>query len=169
MAERIEWPVGKVVIHKLGSLIRGTVVSNQAFADTNDPDGLRVRITRDSGEIDEISLEDAKAMFFVRSFTGRAKHEDLSFYDEAATAAFLWTRITFLDGEVIECMVPNSKEVMLAPAFFATPVDPEANNLSMYIVKKTIKQFQILAVRNLPPQSDASLSAALCPEIESSL
>jgi hypothetical protein len=115
---------------------------------------MRVRILDpNNGQVSEISLADAKAVFFVKSFVEQPKHEDLHFYDAQAEASYLWVRITFFDGHVIECLVPNTGEMVLSAGFFAWSVDPEANNLAVYIVKKMIKNFQVLGIRRLSPRN----------------
>jgi hypothetical protein len=155
-----QWPEGKVVIRKATSLIRGTALRDQVLPNWDEPDGVHIRIARcDTGVEESISLADAKAVFFVESFTGKSAHEDLHFYDAAASAPFLWARITFLDGEIMECLIDNSEDVVLAPAFFARPVDPEANNRMVYIVKRMIKHFQVLAVRHLPTSHGSPIGA----------
>jgi hypothetical protein len=106
-----------------------------------------------TGHVSEIPIADAKAVFFVKSFVEQPKHEDLHFYDAQAEASFLWVRITFFDGHVIECLVPNTSEMVLSAGFFAWSIDPEANNLAVYIVKKMIKKFQVLGVRHLTPKN----------------
>ncbi|NYF79935.1 DUF6982 domain-containing protein [Granulicella arctica] len=160
------WPEGMVVIHKGNSLIRGTAFRDQPITTWGEPGGVSIRIARsDTGLEEEVSLADAKAVFFVRSFSGKSAHEDLHFYDAAAAAPFLWVRITFFDGEVMECLVENSEEVVISPAFFARPVDPEANNWMAYIVKRKIKHFQVLAVRHLLASQQNSNGAALQPSI----
>ncbi len=155
------WPEGKVVIHKANALIRGVSLRNQQVADWDDPGGVSIRIIRsDTGVEEVVPLGDAKAVFFVRSLTGLSAHEDLHFYDQASAPPFLWVRITFLDGEVMECMIENSEEAILAHSFFAKSVDPEGNNLKMYIVKRMIKHFQVLAVRTQPAFPDAVSTGA---------
>jgi len=125
------------------------------LANDEEPGGVCIRIIRVETEAEEeISLADAKAVFFVKSFAGLSSHEDLKFYDAAAAEPLLWVRITFLDGEVMECMVDNSEDVVMSSAFFVRPVDPEGNNMAIYVVKRMIKHFQVLAVRNLPAVQD---------------
>jgi hypothetical protein len=154
------WPDGKVVIRKANSLIRGTALRDQALPSWEEPGGGCIRIARcDTGAEESIPLADAKAVFFVESFTGKSTHEDLHFYDAAASAPFLWARITFLDGEIMECLIDNSEDVVLSPAFFARPVDPEGNNRMVYIVKRMIKHFQVLAVRHLPASQGRPIGA----------
>jgi hypothetical protein len=146
----IAWPESKVVIHKAGSQLPGTLLPDQTFKDWKDPDGVNIRIhDRNTKAVKEVALSDAKAIFFVRSFLEHAKHEDLHFYDSQAETSYLWTRITFLDGHVIECLVPNTGEMILSAAFFACSVDPEANNLAVYIVKNKVRHIQVLGLRRL--------------------
>jgi hypothetical protein len=147
MQELMHWSGGKVIIDKVGSQIYGILLPNQKVTHFDEENETSIRISHhQSNEVSEISLTDAKAIFFIKSFTGQSKHDDLHFYDNQAEVPFLWTRITFIDGEVIECLVPNSSEMVLSGGFFAWSVDPDSNNVAMYLMKKMIRDFQVLAV-----------------------
>jgi hypothetical protein len=144
----------KIIVHKIGSQRHGTLLPNQDVAHWTGETGSSIHLSDDSsGAISEVSLLDAKAVFFVRSFAATSKHQDLRFYDDQAEVPFLWTRITFIDGEVLECLVPNSSDLVLRDGFFAWSVDPESNNLAMYLVKKMIKDCQVLAIRHFEAEA----------------
>lgn len=103
----------------------------------------------DSGELERIPLAGLKAVFFVKSFEGRW-HDDLRFHDHLAPSDCLWVRATFLDGEVIEGLILNSSHHVLHPGFYLFPVDPEGNNLLMYVLKAKLRDFQVLGLRAAP-------------------
>ena len=102
------------------------MLPGQPMTAWEEPCGVNIRIAHsDTGVEEEVSLGDAKAVFFVRSFTGKSAHEDLQFYDAEAPAPYLWTRIIFLDGEVMECMVENSEVFLLCPPSSRSPSIPK--------------------------------------------
>lgn len=91
-------------------------------------------------------VEDLKAVFFVKSFAGKS-HEDLRFHDHLPAVECLWVRITFLDGEVIEGLVQNAFTFIRDPGFLISPIDPEGNNLLVYVVKTQLQNFEVLGLR----------------------
>jgi hypothetical protein len=103
----------------------------------------------DNGSIERIPLEGLKAIFFVKSFEGKW-HDDLRFHDHLAAQECLWIRATFLDGEIIEGLITNDSHHVLQDGFYLFPIDPEGNNLLMYVLKKKLKDFQVLGLRAAP-------------------
>ncbi len=100
-----------------------------------------------TGASEKVSLVGAKAIFFVKSFTGRASHRELHFHDEVGPPGRLYVRLTFLDNEVMEGMVENTRDLLVNAGFFLEAIDPDSNNLQIYVFKAQIKDFRILAVR----------------------
>lgn len=103
----------------------------------------------DSGRLERIPLDGLKAIFFVKSFEGKW-HDDLRFHDHLAPSDCLWVRATFHDGEVIEGLIMNNSQHVLHPGFYLYPVDPEGNNLLMYVLKGKLREFQVLGLRAAP-------------------
>jgi hypothetical protein len=109
-----------------------------------------IRIRRlDSGLVEEVKLNDAKAVFYVNSFDGDKNHEDLNFYTAAPIIHGVWMRFQFKDGEVMEGIVYNSIRYLVDPGFFVLPTDPDCNNTLVYIVKDSLADHRILGVRQL--------------------
>jgi hypothetical protein len=99
--------------------------------------------------MEEIPLDGVKAIFFVKSFEGKW-HDDLRFHDHLPALECLWVRATFHDGEVIEGLIGNNSNYVIQPGFYMSPIDPEGNNWLIYILKKKLKDFQILGLRAAP-------------------
>jgi hypothetical protein len=97
----------------------------------------------------QIPLDGVKAVFFVQSFDGKW-HEDLRFHDHLAPQDCLWVRATFRDGEVIEGLIANNCHFVIHGGFYLFPVDPEGNNLLMYVIKSQLANLQILGLRPTP-------------------
>ncbi len=78
----------------------------------NDPmyplDTIRLKLL-DSGEMEDVSTKDAKAVFFVKTFDGDLRHRALHFHEHAPTVPGLWVRVYFYDGEMIEGLISNTK------------------------------------------------------------
>ena len=93
-----------------------------------------------------LSLEDAKAVFFVRSFAGVPAQQDVRFFDSLAIHPYLWVRLTFLDGEIMEGRVTNSMDLLTEHAFRLFPVDELTNNRCLFVPKKSLRSFQIIGL-----------------------
>lgn len=93
-----------------------------------------------------IALEDAKAVFFVRSFAGSPKQQDVRFFDSLSIHPLLWVRITFLDGETMEGRVSNGIGLLTENAFRLFPVDEFANNRCLFVPKHSLSSFQIIGL-----------------------
>ena len=95
-----------------------------------------------------IDLNQAKAAFFVRSFEGKGL-SPIHFHGEQPHKEALWVRVVFNDGEVVEGMLTNSKDLLLHSNLFIVPYDPEGNNLLMIVAKAQIAEFHVLGLRTL--------------------
>ena len=115
-------------------------------------DRLDIRPTL-SSDIETISTEKAKAVFFVRTFDGDTSHRALHFHEHAPIIPGLWVRITFHDGEVIEGIINNAGDHVLDRGFFMKPTDPNGNNQLIYVLKDRLQDFHVLGMRNSPKTS----------------
>ncbi|MFZ0516982.1 MAG: hypothetical protein WBG23_01615 [Acidobacteriaceae bacterium] len=91
-------------------------------------------------------LEDAKAVFFVNSFTGSPTQQDVRFFDSLSIHPYLWVRITFQDGEIMEGRVSNEIDLLTKNAFQLFPVDELTNNRSLFVPKTSLSSFQIIGL-----------------------
>jgi hypothetical protein len=155
--------VYRVVIRFENRIIRGTVqledLGTMEQLLQNDPhsplDTMRLRLV-DTGEIEEISTRDAKAVFFVKTFDGDTRHNALHFHQNVPLVAGLWVRIYFTDNEMIEGIISNTSDYVLEDGFFIIPTDPNGNNRLVYVNKQGLKDFHVLGMRN-PPKNLHSL------------
>jgi hypothetical protein len=112
------------------------------------PETLHVRVF-DSNTIEEISIKDVKAIFYVHNFDGDANHREMSFYGKSPIVHGIWMRVQFLDGEVIEGIVHNSIRYLVDPGFYLVPTHPGSNNKLIYISKSQLADHRVLGTRNL--------------------
>jgi hypothetical protein len=112
------------------------------------PEAFHIRHL-ESDVVEEISVKDIKAVFYVNSFNGDSEHNHLNFYTRAPIVHGIWMRLQFLDGEVMEGIVYNSMRYLVDPGFFLLPTDPGSNNKLVYVVKSWIVDHRVLGVRKL--------------------
>jgi hypothetical protein len=88
------------------------------------------------GDVIEVNLEDLKAAFFVRDFTGNAKHVERKHLAPGERAQGRLMEVTCKDGEVI--VGTTTGYDTKRPGFFLFPVDPSANNTRVFVVTSAI-------------------------------
>jgi hypothetical protein len=91
-------------------------------------------------------LEDAKAVFFVNTFTGSPTQQDVRFFDSLSIHPYLWVRVAFQDGEIMEGRISNDIDLLTKNAFQLYPVDELTNNRSLFVPKTSLSSFQIIGL-----------------------
>jgi hypothetical protein len=146
----------KVVIHLESEVVKGFLEPDHV--ETLDAVLLRnangipqsMKVRRLGAEaFEDIPIAKLKAIFYVKDFDGNARHKDLQFYKRAPLVHGIWSRVEFLDGEVMEGLVHNTIGFVRDPGFFIRPTDPASNNRVVYVLKSWLKDFRILGLRNL--------------------
>jgi len=108
------------------------------------------RIRRlDTGVVEQISIKDVKAVFYVNSFEGDSVRNQINFHTRAPIVHGIWMRFQFRDGEVMEGIVYNSIRYLVDPGFFVLPTDPGSNNKLVYVVKSWLVDHRVLGLRKL--------------------
>ena len=113
------------------------------------PTDLPVSMTiepQDGGPAVTFRLEDAKAVFFVNTFAGSPTQQDVRFFDSLSIQPFLWVRLAFQDGEIMEGRVANDIALLTKNAFHLFPVDELTNNRSLFVPKTSLSSFQIIGL-----------------------
>jgi len=100
----------------------------------------------DGGEANSLTLEDAKAVFFVHNFAGSPAQRDVRFFDSVSIHPYLWVRMTFLDGEIMEGRITNNMDLLTERAFRLFPVDELTNNRCLFVPKGSLRSFQIIGM-----------------------
>ena len=138
----------KIVIRTGNQSIKG--ITDRTLWRFDSSNGLTsLPIIVDGGAEEWFSNQEVKAVFFVKTFEGKS-HDDLRFHDHFPHVECLWVRITFNDGEVMEGLINNHCEYVLKAGFFFFPIDPEGNNLLVYVQKSQIREFHVLGLRAAP-------------------
>ena len=107
-----------------------------------------IRLTRlDSGQTEDVGLDNVKAVFFVHDFAGAVERRDLRFHDHLPATQCLWVRVRFDDGETIEGLINNSQEFVRGDGFLMSPTDTLGNNWLIYVVKSKVMGFEVLGLR----------------------
>jgi Family of unknown function (DUF6982) len=122
---------------------------NASQASDTVPADLPVAMTlepKDGGPPFTFRLEDAKAVFFVNTFAGSPTQQDVRFFDSVSIQPYLWVRLAFQDGEIMEGRVSNDIDLLTKNAFQLFPVDELTNNRSLFVPKTSLGSFQIIGL-----------------------
>ena len=94
------------------------------------------------GDVIEVKLEDLKAIFFVRDFTGNAKHVERKKLSPGERPQGRLMEVTCKDGEVIVGTTTGYDPKR--SGFFLFPVDPSSNNMRVFLVTSAVRSTRFL-------------------------
>ncbi|MGE5285543.1 MAG: DUF6982 domain-containing protein [Actinomycetota bacterium] len=94
------------------------------------------------GDPVEVKLEDLKAIFFVRDFTGNPKYVERKRLDPGDRTQGKLLEVTCKDGEVIVGTTTGYDPKRTG--FFLFPIDPSANNARVFIVTGAVRTVRFL-------------------------
>jgi len=107
-------------------------------------DGSLELLTRE-GEHQAISLEDVKAVYFVKEFTEAPEPERKTFLSRPKLDG-LWVRLRFRDDGELEGVVPNDLVDLLDAGVRLTPPDLHGNCLRIFIPRTALTEMKVLGV-----------------------
>lgn len=134
-----------VVNLKSSSMLHGYYRTEDSAVPTDLPASLTIEPEDGSAPV-TFQLSDTKAVFFVRSFAGSPTQQEVRFFDSVAIHPYLWVRMTFEDGEIMEGRVTNSIDLITKNSFRLFPVDELANNRCLFVPKCSLRGFQIIGL-----------------------
>ena len=125
-----------VVAHFLdGRILKG----NSLDVDANKP---VCHIRPPEGKAEEVKLAKLKALFFVRSLEGNAKHEEAGDVEsgDLRVAGSAPISCRFSDGEVINGL--TNRFPPIKPFFFLVPVDTRSNNIRILVNRSAVMKME---------------------------
>ena len=130
-------PANKIVVHdKEGNILKGTTADFLPKRPL-----FHIAVGGIHGEeIKEISMDNLKAIFFVKDFSGNRDYKETKdFSDRPASGKKM--RAMFQDGETITGYTHSIN--MDQPGFFLVPVDPKSNNERIFIVFSSLITLEV--------------------------
>lgn len=95
-----------------------------------------------SGQLVEVAVEELKAVFYVRDFTGNAKHVDKNQLAPGERSQGRLMEVTCKDGEVIVGTTTGYDPTR--PGFFLFPIDTSSNNERIFMVTSAVRTARFL-------------------------
>ena len=105
-----------------------------------DPKRLNCHLTTESGEKIVINLANVKALFFVKTATGRPEYQEAK-GQSAGDSRLLGTkrvRVVFADKEEIVGLM--NRYPPITPFFFMLPIDPKSNNIRILVNRAAVME-----------------------------
>jgi hypothetical protein len=104
------------------------------------PNKAQFHLEEINGEISEISIENLKAVFFVKDFKGNKDHQDN--YNDHIAAGGRKIKVLFIDGEtVVGYTLAYSADRL---GFYMTPADLKGNNERIFVIKSATEKIEFL-------------------------
>ena len=94
------------------------------------------------GDVIEVRLDELKAVFFVRDFTGNPKHVERKQLTPGERTQGRPMAVTCKDGEVIVGTTTGYDPIR--PGFFLFPIDPSANNARVFVMTSAVRSARFL-------------------------
>ncbi len=128
--------VNKVVVrYKDGRIVKGTTrdfIPGKAL--------FHVEVTG-KDETMEVSVEDLKAIFFVKDFSGKSDYAEEKCFPDSGSGKGKKIAVEFKDGEILTGYTLGYDANR--PGFFVLPSDERSNNARVYVVRSSVANVAI--------------------------
>jgi hypothetical protein len=116
------------------------------------------------GEHEQIPLARVRAIYFVREFSDDYEPERKAFLSRPKLDG-LWVRLRFLDGEMLEGVVPNDLLALLDNGLQITPPDLNSSTDRIFVPRFALSEVTVLGVVGIARRKPATLAAATQPRL----
>jgi hypothetical protein len=87
-----------------------------------------------------LEFKEIKAVFFVKTFEGNRGYLERKEFIEDDRVLGRRVEVTFIDGEVIRGSTVDYDPLLLG--FFLIPVDPDSNNIQIFVVSNAVMKIR---------------------------
>jgi hypothetical protein len=120
---------------------------------------LPLDLLTSDGEHRLIPFNDVRAIYFVRDFTDNYEPERKAFLSRPKLDG-LWVRLTFLDRETLEGVVPNDLLALLDSGVQITPPDLNGAAVRIYVPRSALAELTVLGVVGVARRKPSAPAAA---------
>jgi len=130
----------RLVIHYAG----GTVLKGHSedFSPNKPHFDLFQAAVETTGKASRILVNELKGVFFVRDFVGNSQYNERKAFSDKERPAGRKVEVTFKDGEVLVGSTMGYDPQR--QGFFFFPVDPQSNNLRVFVVNSAVSKVRFL-------------------------
>ena len=129
--------MNKIVVH----MKNGEVAKGRTIDFSQNRASFHLNTFHDPACVEEIALENLKAIFFVKDFDGNPVHVDSVDFSKAPVAG-KHVIITFDDGELFFGTSDTIHRERVG--FFIYPIDPEANTTRAFVINSFIEKLDYI-------------------------
>jgi hypothetical protein len=116
------------------------------------------------GEHEPIPLAKIRSIYFVREFSDDYEPERKAFLSRPKLDG-LWVRLRFLDGEMLEGVVPNDLLSLLDNGLQITPPDLNSTTDRIFIPRSALTEVTVLGVVGIARRKPATAPPAAQPRL----
>jgi hypothetical protein len=116
------------------------------------------------GEHEEIPLTHVRSIYFVRDFSDDFEPERKAFLSRPKLDG-LWVRLRYLDGEILEGVIPNDLLSVLDNGIQITPPDLNSSTDRIFIPRSALTELTVLGVVGIARRKPAAAAAASQPRL----
>ena len=107
-----------------------------------------IELLRQDGSLALLPYREVRSVAFVKDFEGEA--EPSGVFLNRPKQEGLWVRMVFLDGEVMDGILPNNLLSWEAAGITVTPPEPDSNSQKVFVPREALKTVQVLGVVGSP-------------------
>ncbi len=107
-----------------------------------------IELLRQDGALTLLPYREVRSVSFVKDFD--ADPEPSRVFLNRPKLEGLWVRMVFLDGEVMDGVLPNNLLIWEAAGITVTPPEPDSNNQKVFVPREALKTVQVLGVVGSP-------------------
>lgn len=107
-----------------------------------------IELLRPDGSLSLLPYREVRSVAFVKDFEG--PEEPSRVFLNRPKQEGLWVRMVFLDGEVMDGILPNNLLTWEAAGLTVTPPEPDSNSQKVFVPRDALKSVQVLGVVGSP-------------------
>ena len=107
-----------------------------------------VELLKPDGALALIPYSEVKSVAFVKDFEGDAEAHRI--FLSRPKLEGLWMRMVFIDGEVMDGIMPNNLLSWDFAGFMVTPPEPDGNSQRIFVPRQALRAVQVLGVVGSP-------------------
>jgi len=107
-----------------------------------------IELLRQDGSLALLPYREVRSVAFVKDFEADA--EPSRVFLNRPKLEGLWVRMVFLDGEVMDGILPNNLLTWEAAGVTVTPPEPDSNTQKLFVPREALKSVQVLGVVGSP-------------------
>jgi hypothetical protein len=109
-----------------------------------------IEILTQSGSAILVPYKEVKAVHFVRDFETAAAEPNQKLFHNRPKAEGLWVRMRFIDGELMDGLLPNNLLQLETFGFTLVPPNASSNNQRIFVPRGALTEFLVVGVVGSP-------------------